>query len=263
MAENQKNYSFYSFVAVIVTGALLLVTVIAAVVMFDVKQKTELLNYAYNSAWKNFTVLFDRYVEYVPNRIMTKNYWKGRTWFDAETRSIYGIETLQPWERGLNADSNTVSIRKIRELRTKFSMVYPIDGRRFTSVWGYRRDPIIAGIGGQVIGFHTGIDIGTTNGTPLVAAASGFIALSRRSWGQYGQAIKIEHGDGVETVYAHLSRRVAGVGRWVEKGELIAYTGNSGRVYPVPTKKHPKAGSHLHMEIRIDGQPVNPLLFLE
>lgn len=253
MAENSKNYSFYTFVAVVVMGSLLLACALTGIIMFTGKQKVELLNYAYNSAWKNFTVLFDKYVEYVPNRIMTKAYWKGRAWFDAETKSVYGIETLQPWERGLNADSNTVSVSRIRELRSKLSMIYPVDSRRFTSVWGFRRDPIARGVGGQFSGNHTGVDIGVLVGTPVVAAASGFVTLTRRNWGNYGQALRIEHDGGVETIYGHLSRRIVSVGQWVEKGELIGYSGNSGK----------SSGPHLHVELRIDGQPVNPLLFLE
>lgn len=97
---------------------------------------------------------------------------------------------------------------------------------------------------------HTGIDYRANVGTPIYAASSGKVTLADSSgWnGGYGIQVVLDHGSGVATRYAHLSSIAVGAGQYVNAGDIIAYSGNSGR----------STGPHLHFEKIINGRPVNP-----
>ncbi len=111
-----------------------------------------------------------------------------------------------------------------------------------TSGFGYRRDPVWGGWR-----FHAGIDIAGPPGTPIVAAAGGTVISAGWDKG-YGLAIEIDHGKGVTTYYAHCSRLAVSPGMEVKRGEVIAYTGSTGKA----------TGPHLHYEVRVNGVPRNP-----
>ncbi len=98
---------------------------------------------------------------------------------------------------------------------------------------------------------HTGLDIATSAGTPFVAAASGTVIFASYS-GSYGNLIKISHGNGIETWYAHCSSINVSVGQSVSQGQTIGRVGSTGN----------SSGPHLHLEIRIGGTPVNPQNYL-
>jgi len=99
---------------------------------------------------------------------------------------------------------------------------------------------------------HYGIDIAVNTGTPVKAAARGRVSFA--GWnGGYGYLVIIDHGNNVETRYAHLSRIAVQVGQYVSRGSVIAYSGNTGN----------STGPHLHFEIRYKGQAVNPLNYLQ
>lgn len=98
---------------------------------------------------------------------------------------------------------------------------------------------------------HTGLDIATSSGTPIKAVASGTITDASYQ-GAYGNLVKIDHGNGVETWYAHTSKMYVEVGQKVEAGEVIAAVGSTGN----------STGAHLHLEIRINGEHVNPQNYL-
>lgn len=98
---------------------------------------------------------------------------------------------------------------------------------------------------------HTGLDIATPTGTPIKVVASGTVTAASYS-GAYGNLVKVEHGNGLETWYAHTSKMYVKVGQKVEAGEVIAAVGSTGN----------STGSHLHLEIRIDGEHVNPQDYL-
>lgn len=95
---------------------------------------------------------------------------------------------------------------------------------------------------------HSGIDIGADEGEAICAAKSGRVIFSGTADG-YGNYIKIDHGGGLETAYGHCSVLAANVGDEVEKGQTIAYVGNTGN----------STGPHLHFEVKIDGEFKNPL----
>ena len=98
---------------------------------------------------------------------------------------------------------------------------------------------------------HTGLDIACSNGTPIKVVADGTVT-SVTSNGSYGNLLKVSHGNGVETWYAHCSKINAIVGQKVKAGDIVATVGSTGN----------STGPHLHLEIRIDGTAVNPQDYL-
>lgn len=98
---------------------------------------------------------------------------------------------------------------------------------------------------------HTGLDIATATGTPIKVVAAGTITHASYT-GAYGNLVKVNHGNGLETWYAHTSKMYVSVGQKVEAGEVIAAVGSTGN----------STGSHLHLEIRINGQHINPQEYL-
>jgi len=118
---------------------------------------------------------------------------------------------------------------------------------RFTSEFGYRRDPKT---GGRRM--HKGVDFAAGLGTPLYATADGVVTHSGWQSG-YGRLVKIQHEFGIETRYAHLSRLGVKVGQRVSRGQRIGDMGASGRV----------TGVHLHYEVRVGGKAVNPMIYIK
>ena len=116
-----------------------------------------------------------------------------------------------------------------------------------SSSYGYRRDPF----NGRAA-FHAGIDFPGRHGQPILAAAAGRVSFVGQRSG-YGNVVEVEHGNGIMTRYAHLSGFDARVGQHVQRGDRIARMGSTGR----------STGDHLHFEVRLAGQPINPRRFLE
>ncbi len=140
------------------------------------------------------------------------------------------------------------AVPKIVEKGTKIPPTYikPLSGGRLTSGFG-RRTSTIRGM----TSYHLGVDWGTPVGTSVWASCGG--QVTHAGWmSGYGYCIFINHPDGKQTRYAHLSRILVRSGQYVSQGEKIALSGNSG----VST------GPHLHFEIRINGKAVNPLNYL-
>ncbi len=98
---------------------------------------------------------------------------------------------------------------------------------------------------------HTGLDIAAPTGTSIKAVASGTVISAQKS-GAYGNLVKISHGNGIETWYAHTSKMYVSAGQKVEAGKVIAAVGSTGN----------STGPHLHLEIRVNGQHVNPQRYL-
>lgn len=122
---------------------------------------------------------------------------------------------------------------------------YPANGA-FTSGFGYRSDPATG-----LPAMHTGIDIANTVGTDIYAAGTGYV-LSVGHTPSYGYVVSVSHGYGYTSVYAHCSEILVEEGQKVEKGSLIARMGATGYA----------TGSHLHFEIRFEGNPIDPLSVL-
>ncbi len=122
---------------------------------------------------------------------------------------------------------------------------WPVSGE-ITSPYGYRVHPIW----GTTI-YHSGIDIGVDEGTPVHAADGGVVVWS--GWmGGYGYAVVIDHGNGLSTLYGHNSELAVDEGQSVAKGQVISYAGSTGN----------STGPHVHFEVRANGDPVDPMGYL-
>jgi murein DD-endopeptidase MepM/ murein hydrolase activator NlpD len=123
--------------------------------------------------------------------------------------------------------------------------IWPLEGRLMCG-YGERTDPF-SGEGAM----HAGVDIAAITGTPVHATADGIVAFAGWSSG-YGRLVVVDHGNGIETYYAHLSRLGVLEGQEVRRGEQIADSGSTGRV----------TAPHLHYEVRMGGAPMNPYHYL-
>ncbi len=121
----------------------------------------------------------------------------------------------------------------------------PVEGARMTSGYGMRRHPILG-----YSKMHKGVDFGAPIGTPIYAAGSGVVEQARYNGG-YGKFILLRHNSETQTAYGHMSRFAKGIypGARVNQGDVIGYVGNTGR----------STGPHLHFEVRVRGQQMNPM----
>jgi murein DD-endopeptidase MepM/ murein hydrolase activator NlpD len=123
--------------------------------------------------------------------------------------------------------------------------LWPVNGV-LRSSFGGRSDPF-SGEGT----FHTGVDLEAATGTPVHVTADGVVTSAGWS-GAYGKLVVVDHGNGIETYYAHLSQFLVVAGEEVQRGQVIALSGGTGRV----------TGPHMHYEVRLRGTPVNPYKYL-
>jgi murein DD-endopeptidase MepM/ murein hydrolase activator NlpD len=124
--------------------------------------------------------------------------------------------------------------------------ISPIREGRITSGYGRRKDPFT-----KRDSFHEGVDYSARRGTPIFATADGRVMFTGKKKG-YGLTLRINHGNGIETVYAHNLDMLVKRGQKVERGQIIARVGNSGR----------STAPHLHYEVRVNGKSVNPLTYI-
>ncbi|MEC5408202.1 M23 family metallopeptidase [Paraburkholderia sp. MPAMCS5] len=122
----------------------------------------------------------------------------------------------------------------------------PADGARFGSPFGNRIDPF-----SHRLSFHPGLDLVARTGTPILSAAGGRVVFAGEKPG-YGNAVEIDHGNGLMTRYGHASRIVVHVGDLVLPRQYIADVGSTGR----------STGPHLHFEVLVNGAPVDPAAYL-
>jgi len=118
--------------------------------------------------------------------------------------------------------------------------------RKITSGFGLRKDPFT-----YRIRRHDGTDISASYGSPIVATAKGVVVFSKYEGG-LGHLVKIDHGNGIETWYGHLQKRLVNVGDNVKRNDKIGTLGSSGR----------STGPHVHYEVHVNGKPVNPAKYL-
>ena len=151
------------------------------------------------------------------------------------THLLYRFET---------ADGDVEYFNTKGESAKSLLMKTPVDGARISSGFGQRLHPILG-----YTRMHKGIDFAVPQGTPVMAAGAGKVTF--RGWaGEYGNFVVIDHGNGYSTAYGHLSRFAEGthVGEHVSQGEVVAYSGMTGLA----------TGPHLHYEIRVHNNAVNP-----
>jgi murein DD-endopeptidase MepM/ murein hydrolase activator NlpD len=124
--------------------------------------------------------------------------------------------------------------------------IWPVDGRLIQSSFGQRTDPF-SGEGA----FHKGVDISAPYGTGVRVTADGIVVHTAIESG-YGRLVIVDHGNGLHTYYAHLSRFYVHDGQEVRRGDFVGAVGTSGRV----------TAPHLHYEVRVGGAPMNPYFYL-
>ena len=132
-------------------------------------------------------------------------------------------------------------------LKNTLPSLYPVDVPYRSSSYGWRHDPILG-----IRAFHSGLDFSAATGEPIKATASGIVTASGIA-PDYGKFIKINHGDGLETRYAHASKLLVKEGDIVSKEQIIALVGSTGR----------STGPHLHYEIRLRGQSLDPRQYIK
>ncbi|MCA2010693.1 DUF5930 domain-containing protein [Cereibacter sphaeroides] len=163
--------------------------------------------------------------------------------------SISTTGTLDPNSDEVRANSvlaalEEIDLYRIALERTPFAR--PVGSARLTSAFGYRRDPIT---GGRRL--HAGQDWGGSRGTPIHATADGVVTFAGRQSG-YGNIVIIQHDFGFETRYAHMSSIAVTTGQRVSRGDRVGGMGSTGR----------STGVHLHYEIRVGGDPINPMTYI-
>ena len=124
--------------------------------------------------------------------------------------------------------------------------LWPVEGR-LLSGFATRTDPF-SGEGA----FHKGVDIGAPTGTPVHSAADGIVVTAEFVAGGYGRLVVVDHGSGVQTYYAHLSKILVHAGQELHRGDIVGQVGSSGRT----------TAPHLHYEVRVGGVPRNPHMYL-
>ena len=137
--------------------------------------------------------------------------------------------------------------RRLRELMPHIPLRYPLSGEvSMSSPFGYRPDPFL---GRPAL--HPGVDLVQAYGSEIKATALGRV-IHAGPMGGYGNAVDIDHGNGIVTRYGHMAEVLAAEGQTVKAGDTIGRIGSTGR----------STGPHLHYEVRVDGEPVDPERFL-
>ena len=168
---------------------------------------------------------------------------------DMESISLSRIESFKGKVReNINeknrADNQNIQVENI-ESKGFGKILWPVKYGKITSKFGNRTHPVL-----KSVKFHRGVDIAVSIGTPVYSGIKGRVTFAGRK-GNYGNLVEIEGNDGIKVRYAHLNSIDVVTGQKVSDGEKVAETGNTGM----------STGPHLHYEIIIDENPVNPLDF--
>lgn len=180
------------------------------------------------------STLKEQYSEIEPDLVINQIYLDNVDEVNEETIKLAKQELTDSLQEELE-EKQEIDSRTVNGI---YLAVVPVTGRitsRFGAVESIRDHT------------HKGIDIAATRGTPILSAASGTVTFAGWSSG-YGYLVKIDHGSGVETYYGHCSKLYVSAGDTVEAGDKIAAVGSTGN----------STGNHLHFEIRLNGEQVNP-----
>lgn len=222
----------------------------------------------YNALRDEVSTLQDRYQALRRTNEQTKEQMATLQMLATEVTTAYGIKERLEGPKSIASESRLVptyhqTLEQFDLLRTTrlFSSgtrrinrmwqqnvipsLWPLAGR-LLSPFGSRRDPFTGGSA-----FHSGVDISAFSGSQVRVTADGIVRSTDWS-GAYGKLIVIEHGNGVETYYAHLSSYDVIPGQEVRRGQVIGRSGSTGRA----------TSAHLHYEVRQGGAPVNPYKYL-
>ncbi|MCL5743194.1 MAG: M23 family metallopeptidase [Acidobacteria bacterium] len=223
----------------------------------------------YNSLRDEFDSLRERYQNLEKDSAQTKEQLANLQMLASEVSVAYGIKRKLEGPSDIASEGRLIptvgqSLEEYDFLRSaNFSVMYrkypklwqtntrpaiwPVNGR-LQSWFGRRTDPF----SGDEGVFHRGVDIVAPAGTPVRAAADG-VVVHAGFLGGYGRLVVIDHGNGLQTYYAHLSRSVVIPGQEIRRGEVLGAVGATGRA----------TAPHLHYEVRQHGNPVNPTTYLK
>jgi murein DD-endopeptidase MepM/ murein hydrolase activator NlpD len=158
-------------------------------------------------------------------------------------------ESLNDYNYLLSAEKLALTAHRTRRLQPAVAAIpslWPIEGR-IMSGFAQRTDPF-SGEGA----FHKGVDLSAPTGTPVHVTADGVVVIAEPVSGGYGRLVVVDHGGGVQSYYAHLSKISVHTGQEVHRGDLVGAVGSTGRT----------TAPHLHYEVRVDGSPRNPIRYL-
>ena len=173
------------------------------------------------------------------NGLNKKNYKSGIKENVIENINVKNIVDNQEVQRIQNIQNENINNKNFGKI------LWPVKSGKITSKFGNRNHPVL-----KSVKFHRGVDIAVSLGTPVYAGIRGIVTFAGKR-GNYGNLVEIEGSDGIKVRYAHLSKIDVVAGQRVSDGEKVAETGNTGM----------STGPHLHYEIIIDENPVNPLDF--
>ena len=173
------------------------------------------------------------------NGLNKKNYKSSIKENVIENINVKNIIDNQEVQRIQNIQNENINNKNFGKI------LWPVKSGRITSKFGNRNHPVL-----KSVKFHRGVDIAVSLGTPVYAGIKGIVTFAGKR-GNYGNLVEIEGNDGIKVRYAHLNSIDVVTGQKVSDGEKVAETGNTGM----------STGPHLHYEIIIDENPVNPLDF--
>lgn len=141
------------------------------------------------------------------------------------------------------------SIQQYKKRLEYMPAITPLDADSYyiSSNYGYRVDPFT-----KAQKYHAGVDLAATRGTPVYASGKGKVIYATYSRGGYGNVVKVDHGYGYVSIYAHLNKIKVRKGQNLQRGDIIGEVGSTGR----------STGPHLHYEIQKEGKPVNPFKYM-
>ncbi|MCX7900513.1 MAG: M23 family metallopeptidase, partial [Methylocystis sp.] len=162
--------------------------------------------------------------------------------------SAVGGPYVAAFERDLAAAQNAVAtLDGLRSALPSTPLRMPLYGQpQITSTFGYRTDPFFGRLA-----LHSGVDLKEAYGAPIHATAGGVVTVAAPTGG-YGNMVEVDHGGGYSTRYGHLSAILVSPGQQIAPGAIVGRLGSTGR----------STGPHLHYEVRVDGEAVDPTRFL-
>lgn len=221
----------------------------------------------YNSLQKQFDSLREQYARLEKSNVQTNEQLATLQLLASEVTLAYGVKQQLEGPSDISAEGalmpsfketlDSYDFLKSAQLSRGFRKyprlwqvnvrpsLWPLQGR-LLSTFGKRIDPF-SGEGA----FHTGVDLSAGVGTAVKATADGVISVAEYA-GNYGRLVVVDHGNGLQTYYAHLSTLNVVPGQEVRRGQIVGLSGGSGRV----------TSPHLHYEVRQGGTPINPFIFL-
>jgi len=257
--HGSKQYTITQLIKKFITFfiTLLIILFISGFLMISylnnlVKEKIKLLN----QREQKITILLKKQNN-LQNKILIleQNITQKQKFLDEVNDKISDIESILQITPPKNITTNEkLDLAKIDAVNKKYVLRnipngYPVKFKGVTSPFGWRTHPIL-----HKREFHTGIDLRAKVGTPIYATADAIVEYARyHTTSGYGNLIILDHNFGFKTLFGHLSKIVVKSGKFIKKGEIIGYTGNSGL----------SNGPHLHYEIRYVGMVLNPKDFLK